>query len=524
MKALTRSLWLALAIAAIPAAAHAAAAPVDYAHDVKPLLKARCWACHGALKQEGGLRLDTAEFARKGGEDGRVLVPGNPGGSELVRRVQAKLDDGRMPPEGQPLTGEQISLLSRWISAGATGPADEKPAQDPRRHWAFQIPARRPAPRVAAAALSNPIDAFLADQQQHHGLKPLAEADKPTQLRRLYWDLIGLPPTVAELRDFLDDRRPDAWERVVDRLLANPHYGERWGRHWMDIWRYSDWYGLGEQVRNAQKHMWHWRDWIVESLNDAKGYDRMLAEMLAADEIAPLDTNARRATGFLVRNYFLFNRTTWLDTTVEHTSKAFLGVTLNCAKCHDHKFDPFSQVRLLPLPRDLRAVPGADGDASRRDRSRARRTSHRFRRPPRRADLPLAARRREAARPFAFAGRRRARRARLAGVRRDARQPSDRSVVAVAASRCPRHIFARGRPAGRAGRPRLGECPHAPRGDGRAAAPRVRPATTPKTAVPCGAHPRALCGKVAAGGRGASLGGAGLVESRPRAAEGNFRD
>ncbi len=344
VKALTRSLWLALAIAAIPAAAHAAAAPVDYAHDVKPLLKARCWACHGALKQEGGLRLDTAEFARKGGEDGPVLVPGKPGGSELVRRVQAKPDDGRMPPEGQPLTGDQISLLSRWISAGATGPADEKPAQDPRRHWAFQIPARRPAPRVADAALSNPIDAFLADHRQHHGLKPLTEADKPTQLRRLYWDLIGLPPTVAELRDFLDDRRPDAWERVVDRLLANPHYGERWGRHWMDIWRYSDWYGLGVQVRNAQKHMWHWRDWIVESLNDAKGYDRMLAEMLAADEIAPLDANARRATGFLVRNYYLFNRTTWLDTTVEHTSKAFLGVTLNCAKCHDHKFDPFSQV------------------------------------------------------------------------------------------------------------------------------------------------------------------------------------
>jgi mono/diheme cytochrome c family protein len=343
VKALTRSLWLALAIAAIPAAAQAAAAPVDYARDVKPLLKARCWACHGVLKQEGGLRLDTAELARKGGEDGRVLVPGNPGGSELVRRVQAKLDDGRMPPEGQPLTGEQISLLSRWISAGATGPADEKPAQDPRRHWAFQIPARRPAPRVAAA-LSNPIDAFFADQQQHHGLAPLADADKPTQLRRLYWDLIGLPPTVAELRDFLDDRRPDAWERVVDRLLTNPHYGERWGRHWMDVWRYSDWYGLGDQVRYAQKHMWHWRDWIVESLNGGKGYDRMLEVMLAADEIAPLDTNARRATGFLVRNYFLFNRTTWLDTTVEHTSKAFLGITLNCAKCHDHKFDPLSQV------------------------------------------------------------------------------------------------------------------------------------------------------------------------------------
>jgi mono/diheme cytochrome c family protein len=344
VKALTRFVWLAFAIAAIPAAAGVAAAGVDYTRDVKPLFKSRCWACHGALKQEAGLRLDTAELARKGGEDGPVLVPGDPTKSELVRRVKAAQDDGRMPPEGRPLTGEQVALLSRWIAAGANGPAAEKPAEDPRRHWAFQVPARRPAPRVAAAALSNPIDAFLADRQMRHGLTPLGEADKATQLRRVYWDLIGLPPTVAQLQDFLADPRPDAWERVVDQLLANPHYGERWGRHWMDIWRYSDWYGLGKEVRNAQKYMWHWRDWIVESLNAAKGYDRMLEEMLAADEIAPLDTNARRATGFLVRNYFLFNRTTWLDTTVEHTSKAFLGVTLNCAKCHDHKFDPFSQV------------------------------------------------------------------------------------------------------------------------------------------------------------------------------------
>jgi hypothetical protein len=160
----------------------------------------------------------------------------------------------------------------------------------------------------------------------------------------VYWDLIGLPPTVAQLQAFVDDTRPDAWEHVVDGLLSNPHYGERWGRHWMDVWSYSDWYGLGDQVRNAQKHMWHWRDWIVESLNESKGYDRMILEMLAADEIAPLDADALRATGFLVRNYYLFNRTTWLDATIEHTSKAFLGVTLNCAKCHDHKFDPFSQV------------------------------------------------------------------------------------------------------------------------------------------------------------------------------------
>jgi Protein of unknown function (DUF1553)/Protein of unknown function (DUF1549)/Planctomycete cytochrome C len=344
VKAFTRPYWLVLGLVVIPAAAGNAEDRFDYTRDVKPLLKARCYACHGALKQEAGLRLDTAELARKGGQEGRVLIPGDVKGSELIRRVTAKEDDGRMPPEGQPLTSGQIGVLSRWIAAGAAGPADEKAAEDPRRHWAFQPPAKHSPPIVAGAELRNPVDAFLAEQQRRHGLTPLTEADKPLLLRRVYWDLIGLPPTVAQLRAFLDDTRPDAFERVVDGLLANPHSGERWGRHWMDVWRYSDWYGLGEQVRNAQKHMWHWRDWIVESLNESKGYDRMIEEMLAADEIAPLDADALRATGFLVRNYYLFNRTTWLDTTVEHTSKAFLGVTLNCAKCHDHKFDPFSQV------------------------------------------------------------------------------------------------------------------------------------------------------------------------------------
>jgi mono/diheme cytochrome c family protein len=353
VKALTLSYWLVLGLVVFPAAAGNVVFPAsagsaenrfDYTRDVKPLLKARCYACHGALKQEARLRLDTADFARKGGEDGRVLIPGDVKGSELIRRVGAKDKDERMPPEGQPLTSDQIRILSRWIAAGARGPADEKPAEDPRRHWAFQLPARQSPPVIAGDWTRNPVDAFLADQQRRNGLTPLAEAEKSLLLRRVYWDLIGLPPTVAQLQDFIDDTRPDAWEHVVDELLSNPHYGERWGRHWMDVWRYSDWYGLGEQVRNAQKHMWHWRDWIVESLNESKGYDRMILEMLAADEIAPLDADALRATGFLVRNYYLFNRTTWLDATVEHTSKAFLGVTLNCAKCHDHKFDPFSQV------------------------------------------------------------------------------------------------------------------------------------------------------------------------------------
>ena len=174
-------------------------------------------------------------------------------------------------------------------------------------------------------------------------------------------DLIGLPPSLEQLHD---ERR---WEEIVDQLLLSPHHGERWGRHWMDIWRYSDWYGLGEQLRNSQKHIWHWRDWIIESLNQDKGYDQMILEMLAGDELAPSDPEVLRATGFLARNYYLFNRTTWLDSTIEHTGKAFLGLTLNCAKCHDHKYDPISHVdyynfRAIFEPHQVRLdpIPGVD--------------------------------------------------------------------------------------------------------------------------------------------------------------------
>ena len=156
-------------------------------------------------------------------------------------------------------------------------------------------------------------------------------------------DLKGLPPTPDDIEAFAKDPSPRARSLVVDKLLASPQYGERWGRHFMDIWRYCDWYGLGAQLRHSQKHLWHWRDWIVESLNADKGYDRMLVQMLAADEEAPEDRENLRATGFLARSYYLFNRTTWLDDTIEHTCRAFLGMTMQCVKCHSHKYDPIEQ-------------------------------------------------------------------------------------------------------------------------------------------------------------------------------------
>src|SRR4029077_7314899 len=155
-------------------------------------------------------------------------------------------------------------------------------------------------------------------------------------------DLIGLPPPRAEMQAFLADESPDAYARVVDRLLESPHYGERWGRHWMDVWRYSDWDGFGAEVRESQPHIWRWRDWIIESLNADKPYDQMIVEMLAGDEVAPDDPATVRATGFLARNYYKFNRNTWLNDAVEHTGKALLGLTVNCARCHDHKYDPIA--------------------------------------------------------------------------------------------------------------------------------------------------------------------------------------
>ncbi len=212
----------------------------------------------------------------------------------------------------------------------------------------------------------NPIDAFIAVEHTVRGLTPRPEASRPVILRRLYLDLTGLPPTPEELHDFLADGSPGAYETVVDRLLASPRYGERWGRHWMDVWRYSDWAGWGQQVRDSQPHIWHWRDWIVESLNRDKPYDRMVVEMLAADEDRPEDLDALRATGYLARNFKLLSREKWMQDVVDHTGQAFLGVTIGCARCHDHMYDPilqkdYYQVRAIFEPHQVRIdkLPGA---------------------------------------------------------------------------------------------------------------------------------------------------------------------
>jgi len=279
--------------------------------------------------------------------------------------------------------GDRVSNLVEILTGHAPGDPTDKPSAAEIKEFAQKLAAfrrfkssypwrpfevvRRPAvPQVKRGDwVRNPIDAFIAQEHEARGLQPRPQADKAILLRRLYLDLIGLPPTPQELHAFLEDTAADAYERVVDRLLASPQYGERWGRHWMDIWRYSDWAGWGNQVRDSQPHIWHWRDWIIESLNKDKSYDRMIVEMLAADELAPNDPDTLRATGYLVRNFKLLSREQWMQDTVNHTAQAFLGVTLGCARCHDHMYDPITQkeyyqVRAIFEPHNVRTdrLPG----------------------------------------------------------------------------------------------------------------------------------------------------------------------
>ncbi len=317
---------------------------VDFVRDIQPILRESCWKCHGAEKQKRQLRLDSKPLALKGSVNGKVIIPGKSGESRLVQLLVEGNPEERMPQEADPLPLAKIALIRKWIDAGAPWPDDASVAVKVEKHWAHLKPVRREPPAVRNAAwVRNPVDAFIAAEHERLGLRPRPEAPRHVLLRRLSLDLIGLAPTPEELAAFLADGSGDAYEKAVDRLLSDARYGERWGRHWMDVWRYSDWAGYNQEVRDSQKHVWRWRDWIVESLNADKGYDRMVLEMLAGDEIAPDDPGTLRATGFLVRNWYKFNRNVWLQNTVEHTAKAFLATTMNCARCHDHMFDPIGQ-------------------------------------------------------------------------------------------------------------------------------------------------------------------------------------
>ncbi len=326
---------------------NACAQTVDYQRDIKPLLAEKCAACHGAIRQEAGLRLDYGEAIRRGGDSGAVVDSTDVNTSSVIERVTTQDLDLRMPPEGEgeALDDEQVQLLVDWIASGAVTPDDEPVPISPEEHWAWQ-----PLDRASIAEVLNrssgpmhSVDRLIGAADGAEELEPLRAAKPRQQLRRLYVDLTGLPPTIEQQRDFAAEPTDENWLRKVDKLLSSPAYGQRWARHWMDVWRYSDWDGYKNELRGSQRHIWRWRDWIEESLCRDTGYDQMIREMLAGDEIAPEDNETLRATGYLARNFHKSNRDIWLDATVEHTAKAFLGITINCARCHDHKYDPISQ-------------------------------------------------------------------------------------------------------------------------------------------------------------------------------------
>ncbi len=333
---------------------------VDYSKDVKPILQSRCVLCHGPLRSESGLRLDFSGGITKGGDRGPSVIANDLAGSPLIQAIEGMSTDiKRMPEDGDPLSETQIQILRQWITDGAIMPEEPEPFR-PADHWAYQIPhAITPEPTSWS---SNPIDQIIAMHQTKTGQHPLPQADPATLLRRLYLDLVGIPPSIEEIDQFTANPSDEQYATIVDRLLASPEHAQRWARHWMDVYRYSDWDGYGAEIRESQPHMWRWRDWIVDSLLADKPYDRMITEMIAGDELAPEDPSTIRATGFLVRNWYKFSRNSWIENTIEHTGKAFLATTMNCARCHNHMYDPISQkdyyrFRAFLEPHDIRIDP-----------------------------------------------------------------------------------------------------------------------------------------------------------------------
>jgi hypothetical protein len=331
----------------------AAKLTADFRRDVRPLFARACVSCHGADKQKGGLRLDDRTGALEGGNSGKVIKPGDAAASRLLVLVAGLDSELKMPPEDKtPLTPEEVGVLRAWIEQGASWPKEDAViAQGPRStHWAFQ-PVKRPAapPVKDAGWVRNEIDAFVLARLEKEGITPSPEADRLTLIRRLSLDLLGLPPTVEEVDAFVNDPAPNAYEKVVDRLLASPAYGERWGRHWLDLARYAD--SDGYEKDTGRPFAWRYRQWVIEALNADLPFDRFTVEQLAGDLLPGATVQQKIATGF--HRNTLTNKEGGVDQEqfrVEQvvdrantTAKAWLGLTLGCAQCHDHKYDPLSQ-------------------------------------------------------------------------------------------------------------------------------------------------------------------------------------
>ena len=342
------------------AVAEAQTGPVTFTDHIRPIMERSCWNCHGAAAQLSDLDLRTREGALEGGSRGPALVPGRAEDSRLFRMV-AGLDQPAMPMSGDALTAGELEAVRAWIDGGAhwdaaaaTSAADARAAleggglpPEAREYWAFQRPLRAPVP--AAEEYAHPIDRFLEAARREAGVGAAPQADRLTLLRRAYLDLTGLPPTPAQVDEYLADTARGAWERLIDRLLDSPHYGERWGRHWLDVARYADSSGF-EQDYN-RPNAWRYRDYVIDAFNADKPYNQFIREQIAGDELDHVTDETLIATGFLragPRVQFREKdnperRHDYLDDVLATIGRGMLGMTVHCARCHDHKFDPIPQ-------------------------------------------------------------------------------------------------------------------------------------------------------------------------------------
>ena len=320
---------------------------------IRPVLVEHCLKCHGEEKQWGSLRLDSSKALLEGGDSGAAIVPGQPEKSLLIRAIRQQDEDLKMPPKGK-LSDKQVADFILWVKQGAYFPATaetaKKRSRDPN-HWSFKTPVDPPLPPVQDKAWpKSELDHFILAKLEHEHLAPAAQADQRTLIRRATFDLTGLPPTPAEISEFLADKSPDAFTKVIDRLLASSAYGERWGRHWLDVARYADSNGLDENI--AQGNAWRYRDYVVNAFNRDKPYDQFLTEQIAGDLLPATDDSAVRnerliATGFLAIGPKVLAEVDEskmqmdiVDEQIDTLGRAVLGMTFGCARCHDHKFDP----------------------------------------------------------------------------------------------------------------------------------------------------------------------------------------
>jgi hypothetical protein len=350
---MTRSVLLAALLLLPACGAFAAEKPIDFARQVQPILAARCLKCHGPGDAKGGIAFNQRELALAEADSGEpAIIPGDAAASELIARVSAEDESVRMPPEGKPLTAAEIEILRKWIDQGAEW----------SKHWAYRELARPELPEVKNAAWPrHEIDRFILEGLEEAGLEPSPPADRIALVRRAYYNLLGLPPTPEQVDAFLADESPEAWEKLIDRLLASEQYGEHWGRKWLDVVRYAE---TNSFERDGMKpHAWRYRDYVIRSLNDDKPYDEFLKQQLAGDERPAPTADDLIATGFYRlgvwddepadRDQAMYDGFDDLVTTI---SQGMLGLTFNCARCHDHKIDPIPQADYYKLVAFVRNI------------------------------------------------------------------------------------------------------------------------------------------------------------------------